>query len=238
MIPAESSQCGAGNAGDTVAVRCRNLVRDYRTSGDPVHALRSVGLTARRGMVTALSGPSGSGKSTLLRIIACVERPERGTVEINGVDATRLSARKRRALRRTDVGFVYQDPADNLLGYLTIAEHIALGARLRGTAASGDDLIATLGLEDKLEQHPRELSGGEQQRAALAFAASGDPALLVADEPTAQLDHASTARVVLGLQQLAKRGHSVIVATHDPEISSAADVLIELVDGRTTQEAV
>ncbi|WP_307849568.1 ABC transporter ATP-binding protein [Qaidamihabitans albus] len=210
---------------------CTGVTHGYRVDGRTVRALSAVDATVERGVVTALVGPSGSGKSTLLRILACLERPEAGTVEITGIETTRLPARRRRALRRAHVGYVFQDPADNLFGYLTVAEHLTLGARLRKTTVEPGDVLADLGLGARAGHYPRELSGGEQQRVALAFAAAGDPTLLVADEPSAQLDRAATARVVAALRRLAARGHAVLVATHDPEVSAAADHTIELVDG-------
>jgi ABC-type lipoprotein export system ATPase subunit len=217
---------------EALALRCQGITHEYHVSGQSVHALTDVAVSARRGEVTALVGPSGSGKSTLLRILACQDRPEAGTVEIAGIETTTLSARGRRALRRTHVGYVYQDPADNLLDYLTVAEHLTLGARLRGSDDDGLELLGLLGMADRIGHYPRQLSGGEQQRVALAFAAVGEPTLLVADEPTAQLDRASAHLVVDALRRLADRGHTVLTATHDPEVSGAADRVVELVDGR------
>jgi ABC-type lipoprotein export system ATPase subunit len=217
---------------DGPAVLGHGITHHYPTRTRPVPALDEVDVTVERGGVTALVGPSGSGKSTLLRILACLERPETGSVEIAGVETTRLPARARRALRRTHIGYVYQDPADNLLDYLTVAEHLTLGARLRGSADDGRKLLEILGLADRIGHYPRRLSGGEQQRTALAFAAVGSPTLLVADEPTAQLDRVSGRRVVTALRELADHGHTVLVATHDPEVSDTADRVVELVDGR------
>jgi ABC-type lipoprotein export system ATPase subunit len=211
------------------------ITHTYPTRGQAVSALTAVDVSAARGRITALVGPSGSGKSTLLRILACLVRPQAGSVEIAGVETTGLSARERRALRRTHIGYVHQDPADNLLGYLTIAEHLKLGAQLRKSDDNGRDLLAGLGLGERIDHYPRHLSGGEQQRAALAFAAVGDPTLLVTDEPTAQLDRASGSRVAKALRRLADQGHTVLVATHDPEVSETADRLIELVDGRVSR---
>jgi ABC-type lipoprotein export system ATPase subunit len=214
------------------ALRCSGLTHRYPASDHDVPALHDVGLSAARGRVTALVGPSGSGKSTLLRILACLDRPTHGTVEVGGVDATALSARRRRELRRHQLGYVFQNPIDNLLGYLTVEEHLSLATRLRGTAAADGELLDALGLSGRRTHYPRQLSGGEQQRVALAFAAAGDPAALLADEPTAQLDRASAHLVGEALHRLAALGHAVVVATHDPELTAVADDVHELVDGR------
>ncbi|WP_326565338.1 ATP-binding cassette domain-containing protein [Amycolatopsis rhabdoformis] len=216
----------------TEALRCEDVHQTYQTATHEVVALQEVSVSAARGRVTALVGPSGSGKSTLLRILACLERPVRGRVEIDGVDATAMSARGRRGLRRRRLGYVFQNPVDNLLGYLTVDEHLELAARLRGTGRPSGELLATLGLGHRGDSRPSGLSGGEQQRVALAFAAAGDPAALLADEPTAQLDRASAHLVGDAVRRLAALGHAVVVATHDPELVAVADDVVELVDGR------
>jgi putative ABC transport system ATP-binding protein len=217
---------------DSVALRCQGITHEYHVSGQSVHALTDVAVSVERGQVTALVGPSGSGKSTLLRILACQARPQAGTVEIAGIETTVLSARQRRTLRRAHIGYVYQDPADNLLDYLTVAEHLTLGARLRGSDDDGRKLLGVLGMDDRIGHYPRQLSGGEQQRVALAFAAVGEPTLLVTDEPTAQLDRGSARLVVGALRRLADHGHTVLVATHDPDVSGVAERVVELADGR------
>ncbi|WIX82605.1 ATP-binding cassette domain-containing protein [Amycolatopsis carbonis] len=218
----------------TDALRCEDVHQTYRTATHDVVALQEVSVYAARGRVTALVGPSGSGKSTLLWILACLERPVRGRVEVDGVDATALSARGRRGLRRKRLGYVFQNPVDNLLGYLTVDEHLELAARLRGTGTPSSELLATLGLGHRGDSRPSGLSGGEQQRVALAlaFAAAGDPAALLADEPTAQLDRASAHLVGDAVRRLAALGQAIVVATHDPELVTVADDVIELVDGR------
>ncbi|MDQ0380391.1 ABC transporter ATP-binding protein [Amycolatopsis thermophila] len=220
---------------DERSLWCEGVGYDYPTPShhsESVRALSDVALSVHRGAITAVVGPSGSGKSTLLKILACLERPEEGRVWIDGTEVTALSARARRAIRRARVGYVFPDPADNLLDYLTVAEHLALAARLRGRDTGAGRVLGTLGLEHRRDHVPRRLSGGEQQRLALAFAAVGEPAVVVADEPTAQLDRASAARAVEALRGLADRGQAVLLATHDPEVSRAADRVVELVDGR------
>jgi putative ABC transport system ATP-binding protein len=230
----DSGTADSGTADSGTAVRARGISHAFPTAGQVVRALTDVDVDVARGAVTALVGPSGSGKSTLLRILACLQRPERGSVALAGIETTALSARARRALRRTHIGYVFQDPADNLLDYLTVGEHLTLGARLRGNTGTSvpQEILHALGLADRVDHHPRELSGGEQQRAALAFAAAGSPTLLVADEPTAQLDPTATGRVLDALRRLADHGHAVLAATHDPQVGAIADRVVELVDGR------
>ena len=208
-------------------VECHQLTRDY----GKVHALRGVDLTLPRGEFTALVGPSGSGKSTLLRLLGCVDRADAGSLRIDGVETTALSRRKRTSLRRHRLGFMFQAPADNLLDYLTVRQHLELAARLRGSAERVDELLDALDLRARAGHLPRQLSGGEQQRVAIAFTAVGPPAVLVADEPTGQLDHATVDTVLAAFAVLASRGVTVIAATHDPAVASRADRVVTMRDG-------
>jgi putative ABC transport system ATP-binding protein len=215
-------------------VSCREVHRTYQLDGSEVPALRGVDLDLRRGTFTALVGPSGSGKSTLLRLLACVDRPDQGSITVAGRRVDRLSRSGRVRLRRRHLGFVFQSPGDNLLDYLTIRQHLRLAGQLRRVPAEADALLERLGLADRADHLPRELSGGEQQRAAIAFAAVGPPALLVADEPTGQLDHSTVDDVLDALVALAGSGVAVVAATHDPAVAARADRIIDMRDGRVT----
>jgi putative ABC transport system ATP-binding protein len=221
------------------AVVCEGVERRYGVDGSAVAALRGVTLTLPAGTITALVGPSGSGKSTLLRLLACVDRPDAGRITIDGLEVSGMSRARRVRLRRTRLGFLYQSPADNLLEYLTVREHLVLGAALRGLRR-GDPQIAALldrlGLAGRADHRPRQLSGGEQQRTAIAFAAVGPPALLVADEPTGQLDHTTADEVVAALRVMATTGVAVVAATHDPAVARQADRVVLLRDGRIVEE--
>ncbi|MDQ1438447.1 MAG: putative transport system ATP-binding protein [Acidimicrobiaceae bacterium] len=215
------------------AASCRDTTRVYRSASGPVHALRGVDVDVVAGQVTAIVGPSGSGKSTLLRILAGLDRPTEGTVHVAGTALAGLSRRGRRALRRRHIGFVFARPADNLVPYLTAAEHLRLAAELRGVDV-GDEparLLRALGLDHRAGHRPVELSGGEQQRLALAAAVIGRPALVLADEPTAELDRASAAALVAGLHDLAGLGVALAVATHDPVVVESADRVVLIHDG-------
>jgi putative ABC transport system ATP-binding protein len=220
--------------GDPLAVHCRGVVRTYHLDGSEVGALRGVDLELRPGTFTALIDPSGSGKSTLLRLLACVDRPDSGSIEIDGIETAALSRRGRQALRRRRLGFMFQAPADNLLGYLTVRQHLRLAAQLRGQSTrdgQGQALLERLGLADRAEHLPRQLSGGEQQRVAIAFASVGPPTLLVADEPTGQLDHSTVDTVLDGFLAMADAGVAVVAATHDPVVARRAHRVVRMRDG-------
>jgi ABC-type lipoprotein export system ATPase subunit len=214
--------------------------RAYHLDAGEVPALRGVDLALPRGSFTALVGPSGSGKSTLLRLLACVDRADSGAVLIDGTDVTRLSRGRRVRLRRRHIGYMFQSPADNLLEYLTVRQHLDLGARLRGLRPrkgrhSGDEvttMLDRLGLGDRADHLPHQLSGGEQQRTAIGFAALGPPAVLVADEPTGQLDHGTVDSVLAAFVALAETGVAVVAATHDPAVARRADQVVHMRDGR------
>jgi len=198
-----------------------------------VIALADVDAEVPAGAITVAAGPSGSGKSTLLRLVACLDAPTEGRLEVGGVTVTGLSARRLRALRRRTVSYVFQDPADNLISYLTVREQVELAAALRGAEpAQGMALLEEVGLGGRLDELPVALSGGEQQRVALVCGAVGAPALLVADEPTAELDRASAVLVLDAVQRLRDLGSTVLLSSHDDVVLERADHLLRLQDGR------
>jgi ABC-type lipoprotein export system ATPase subunit len=215
------------------AARCHEVSVDYDTGAGVVHALREVDATFARGRLSVVAGPSGSGKSSLLRALAGLLRPRAGAIQVDGTDVTRLRPGARRRLRRRAMGIVLQDPADNLVEYLTAREQIELAARLRGTdPGEASALLAVVDLTDRAGSRPDELSGGEQQRIAFAAAAVGRPVLLLADEPTAELDGAAGAALVETMRGLVDGGASLVVASHDPAVIAAADHVVALRDGR------
>jgi len=194
-----------------------------------VIALADVDAEVPAGAITVAAGPSGSGKSTLLRLVACLDAPTEGRLEVGGVTVTGLSARRLRALRRRTVSYVFQDPADNLISYLTVREQVELAAALRGAEpAQGMALLEEVGLGGRLDELPVALSGGEQQRVALVCGAVGAPALLVADEPTAELDRASAVLVLDAVQRLRDLGSTVLLSSHDDVVLERADHLLRL----------
>ncbi|MGH9229024.1 MAG: ABC transporter ATP-binding protein [Acidimicrobiales bacterium] len=206
---------------------------DYTTAAGAVHALRDVDAAFERGRLSVVAGPSGSGKSSLLRVLAGLQRPRAGAVELDGTDLTRLRWGRLRRLRRRAMGIVLQDPADNLLGYLRAGEQVTLAARLRGVdPGEAPALLDAVGLSDRVGSYPDELSGGEQQRVAFAAAAIGRPTLLLADEPTAELDADSGAGLVETMRRLVDGGATLVVASHDDAVIAASDHVVRLRDGK------
>jgi putative ABC transport system ATP-binding protein len=214
-------------------VVCDGLVKEYATATGTVRALKGVDASFPAGRLTAVVGPSGSGKSSLLRILACVDRPTAGSVRVGGADVAALGARGRRRVRRELIGYVFQQPGDNLMPYLTAREQLELAARLRGRARPEEPgrLLATLGLEHRAGHRPEQLSGGEQQRLAFAAAVIGGPALVVADEPTAELDTEAGERLMQAVLGLRAQGVSLVVSSHDPVVTGAVDGVVRLHDG-------
>jgi putative ABC transport system ATP-binding protein len=216
-----------------LAARCRRLGVDYATAAGTAAALADVDVDVEPGRLSVVAGPSGSGKSSLLRVLAGLHRPTTGTVAVAGTDITRMRTGARRRLRRRTMGVVLQNPADNLLEYLTAVEQVELAARLRGAStAEAGALLDAVGLADRAGSLPAELSGGEQQRVAFAAAAIGTPALLLADEPTAQLDASAGAALVETMRSLVQLGATLVVTSHDDAVIDAADHVVRLRDGR------
>jgi putative ABC transport system ATP-binding protein len=204
----------------------------YQTAGEVVAALQDVSVVIEAAATTALSGPSGSGKSTLLRLFALFERPTSGTVCIGSTAVENLREGERRRVRRRSIAFVHQRPLNNLVSDLRVEEQIQFARRLRGLQPiEPSTLLVRFGLARVSRSWPAELSGGEQQRLAFAMAVAGDPQLILADEPTAELDRHHAMEVVETIGQLSRSGVSTVVASHDPAVVSAADHVIELRDG-------
>ncbi|HEY9476546.1 MAG TPA: ATP-binding cassette domain-containing protein [Mycobacteriales bacterium] len=238
-----SDRHGASGWVETVgpAALCRDIHKVYPTMDEQVEALRDVDKDFLPGRITTIAGPSGSGKSSLLRILACVDRPDHGQVRIGATEVSGLGARGRRALRRTAVGYVFQNPMDNLVEYLDAVDQLKLAARLRGVrpgsgpAADVDRLLELLGLAHRRSHRPVHMSGGEQQRLAVACAVIGHPSIVVADEPTAELDSASADRVLDAMRSLRDEGVAFILSSHDARVVEATDHLLRLEHGRTVE---
>jgi len=214
------------------ALEAVSLYRFFHAGDDEVLALRGVSLVVEPGEVVAVVGPSGSGKSTLLSCLAGLDEPDGGQVRVAGHVLTRRREARRAALRARYIGVLFQ--SDNLVGHLDIGENLLLVQGLAGRvdAARRAELLERLGLGTRAGALPRELSGGEVVRAGLAVALVNEPAVVVADEPTGELDSSTEHDVLDLLLEAARSGCAVIVATHSDGVAAAADRVMELVDGK------
>jgi putative ABC transport system ATP-binding protein len=215
-------------------IRVRDLVMRLSSGGRPVTILAGVSLDVTAGEVVAVTGPSGSGKSTLLGLIAGLDTPTAGSIVVDGVELTGLSETELTRFRRRTVGFVFQ--SYHLIPTLTAAENVAVPLELAGTPRAlmaARERLAEVGLAERAAHYPQQLSGGEQQRVALARALALSPPLLLADEPTGNLDSATGAQIVDLLLALNRdRGSTLLLVTHDPALAGRAARAIALRDGR------
>jgi putative ABC transport system ATP-binding protein len=220
-------------AGDGALISVRDVFKVYREATTETVALRGASLELRPGEFVSLMGRSGSGKSTLVSVMAGLALPTAGQVIIDGRDITRLDETKRAELRATRIGLVFQ--SGNLIPFLTAAENVRLALQLSGRAVGNGrarDLLGEVGLSARLNHYPRQLSGGEVQRVAIAVALALDPALLIGDELTGELDSATAERVMDVLRDVRhQRQLSILLVTHNPELAALADRQLELVDG-------
>jgi putative ABC transport system ATP-binding protein len=217
----------------TAVLGADSLYRFFHAGDDETLALQGVSLTVFAGELVAVTGPSGSGKSTLLACLAGLDEPDGGSVRIAGERITRRSEEERAAVRARSVGVLFQQ--SNLVGHLSVAANVVLAQRLASGSARtewAEEVVERCGITPRAAALPGQLSGGELARAGLAVAMANDPPVLLADEPTGELDEAATARVLGLLRDQAARGGAVLVATHDTRISAEADREIRLHDGR------
>jgi putative ABC transport system ATP-binding protein len=221
-----------------VVVSARDLARRYGTGDTAVDALRGVSLEIPRGHLTAVMGPSGSGKSTLMHILAGLDKPTEGTVEIDGIEITSLKDTELTKLRRRHIGFVFQ--FFNLLPMLTAEENITLPLAVAGRKPDAgwlEELLDATGLADRRKHRPAELSGGQQQRVAVARALLSRPTVLFADEPTGNLDsHTSAEILALVRGAVTPYGQTTVMVTHDANAATIADRILFLADGVIVQE--
>jgi len=221
-----------------IVVAARDLVRRYGAGDTAVDALRGVSLEIAAGELTAVMGPSGSGKSTLMHILAGLDQPTGGTVEIAGREITMLGDNELTKLRREHIGFVFQ--FFNLLPMLNAEENVVLPLSIAGTKLDKhwlEQLLADVGLEDRRSHRPSELSGGQQQRVALARALVTQPTVLFADEPTGNLDSTTSGEILELLRaSVTSRGQTTVMVTHDPRAATIADRVLFLADGVIVRE--
>ena len=223
-----------------LVVRCRNLGRTYDAEAIPVHALRGVDLDVAAGEFVSLAGPSGSGKSTLLNLIGALDRPSTGDVVVDGVALSQLDEAQLADLRLTKIGFVFQ--AYNLIPVLSARENVEFIMQLQGVPARERreralEILASLGMAELADRRPGEMSGGQQQRVAVARAIVTRPALLLADEPSANLDSETTKGLLELLRRINEERHvTIVTATHDPMVMSYARRRVQLLDGRIASD--
>jgi len=219
-------------------IEIRDLKKVYHVGDVDVHALRGVNLSVQRGEFVCVVGPSGSGKSTLFHILGGLTPPSGGEIHIDGRDLLRMTDAERTNLRKRTVGFVFQKY--NLLPTLTAEENIAIARDIAGSGQKSDpefdEIVKMLGIEARLQHKPRALSGGEQQRVAIARALVNRPAILLADEPTGNLDSENSHTVLTLLRHLNDRtGQTILMITHDLEAAAYGDRIVRMRDGRIVE---
>ncbi len=220
-------------------IEASGLARHYAVGEQVVRALDGVDLSVERGEMIAIMGPSGSGKSTLMNLLGCLDTPTAGDYRLNGEHVGSASDDRLSVLRNRSIGFVFQNynllPRINAVGNVTLPLHY--GGRSSGTSAAARAALARVGLADRAEHKPTELSGGEQQRVSIARALVNEPSLILADEPTGNLDSVTTMEVISTLQDLNYRdGITLLMVTHDAEIANSAKRIISFRDGRIIED--
>jgi putative ABC transport system ATP-binding protein len=226
-------------AGDKALIHLNGIKKVFYTDEVETHALQEVHLEIQNGEYVAISGPSGCGKTTLLSLLGLLDTPSDGEYTLAGEPVARLSAAERARIRNRQIGFIFQ--AFNLIGDLTVYENVELPLTYRGLSAAErkkrvTDALEKVGMTHRMKHYPAQLSGGQQQRVAVARAVAGDPLILLADEPTGNLDSVNGEAVMELLRDLHRGGATICMVTHDPRYSAHADREIHLFDGRVVEE--
>lgn len=226
---------------DEPFIYCENLVKIYQIADLEVMALQGLDLSVQKGELMAIIGSSGSGKSTLLNVLGGLDSPSAGVARVGGVNLTRMTPKQRLLYRRKTVGFVWQNVGRNLIPYLSALENVLAPMILNGTynPKRAKELLETVGLGHRLHHKPLHMSGGEQQRVAIAIGLANDPPLLLADEPTGSVDTETADRILQVFNDVRDRyGVTIVIVTHDPSMARAVDRFVEIRDGKTSAEAV
>ena len=223
------------NEAEDFMIRMRQIQKVYGSGAARVEALSGIDLEVRENEFIGLVGPSGSGKSTLMNIIGCLDTPTSGDYSFEGEDIRRLAANRLAEVRNRKIGFIFQ--SFNLLPHATALENVELPLVFMGSASGARkkkarELLERVGLAGRMDHKPGELSGGEMQRVAIARSLANDPRLVLADEPTGNLDTKSGEEIITIFRDLWKQGHTLVIVTHNPAISAAAGRIISLRDGR------
>ncbi|MEH7076647.1 ABC transporter ATP-binding protein [Neobacillus drentensis] len=219
----------------TPIIQIQNMMKTYKLGGETVHALNDVSLEIQKGEFLAIIGPSGSGKSTLMNMLGCLDRPNKGTYHLDGRDTGQMDDNSLATIRNRKIGFIFQN--FNLLNKLSALENVELPLLYAGVptrerrerALAGLDQV---GLKDRAGHLPTQLSGGQQQRVAIARALIGQPAILLADEPTGALDSKTSKEILLLMKELNELGHTIILITHDLEIAKQTKRMVSIQDGQ------
>lgn len=224
---------------DAIAIRLRDIRKIYKMGGQELAALNGINLDIKRGEFAALMGPSGSGKSTLMNILGCLDRPTVGSYELEGKEVAHLSDDELAMMRNKHIGFVFQN--FNLLSRISSLENVALPLVYAGVGVSerckrAQQVLEAVGLGDRAEHMPNELSGGQRQRVAIARALVNNPEIIMADEPTGNLDTKSTKEIMEIFQKMHGRGKTIILVTHEPEIAVCANRQLLVRDGVITRD--
>lgn len=220
-------------------IELENISKTFGLGNGATSALRDVSITVPRGEFLVLMGPSGSGKSTLLNIIGLLDTQDEGIYKLNGKDVSFISGRKKAKIRRNQIGIIFQN--FNLIGRMNILENVSLPLMYKGVSESrrykrASEILTYLGIQEKEFYFPHQLSGGQMQRAAIARAMVNRPSIVLADEPTGNLDTRSSKLIMAALREIHEAGNTIIMVTHNPDIAQYADRVIKLVDGQIEQE--
>jgi putative ABC transport system ATP-binding protein len=227
--------------GNPALIQLNNVTKIFVTDEVETHALSSIDLEIKKGEYLSIAGPSGCGKSTLLAILGLLDSPSDGTYILNGQAVQNLKISERARIRNREIGFIFQ--AFNLIGDLTVYENVELPLTYRGMSSAErkkrvQGALERVGMQHRMKHYPSQLSGGQQQRVAVARALGGDPSILLADEPTGNLDSTNGEAVMELLRELHRGGATICMVTHDPRYAEYADRTIRLFDGKIVEESV
>jgi len=220
-------------------IEIRGIIRDFKLGQETVHVLKGIDLDIKRGEYVAIMGPSGSGKSTLMNLLGCLDTPTAGSYILNGQDVSQMSDDEMADIRNTEIGFVFQ--TFNLLPRTTALENVALpmiyaGATKKERDERASEVLTDVGLADRMDHKPNQLSGGQRQRVAVGRALVNKPSIILADEPTGNLDSKTSAEIMVLFDQIHQAGNTVIMVTHEEDIAAHAERVIRLMDGMVSSD--